>query len=68
MKGKSGLGSQREESALNMFRQLDLKGSAKDDTLLKSVHQNTITTIRTYDESDGNVKRFSSKPPFSPIN
>ncbi|KAF2157109.1 actin-related protein 2/3 complex, subunit 1 [Myriangium duriaei CBS 260.36] len=39
-------GPQREESALNMFRQMDLRGKAKDDTQLKTVHQNTINTIR----------------------
>lgn len=51
----------REESALNMFRQMDLKGKTKDDTQLKTVHQNTISTLRSYDESGGNVKKFSSK-------
>lgn len=56
------MGEAREESALNMFRQMDLKGkSSKDDTQLKTVHQNTIATIRSYDESGGNVKKFSSK-------
>ena len=42
-----------------MFRQMDLKGKSKDDTQLKTVHQNTVTTIRSYDEADGTVKRFS---------
>lgn len=60
-KGRPGLGDAREESALNMFRQMDLKGKTKDDTQLKTVHQNTITTLRTYDEADGSVKKFSSK-------
>ena len=60
-KGRPGLGAQREESALNMFRQMDLKGKAKDDTQLKTVHQNTIATVRSYDESGGAVKKFSSK-------
>lgn len=50
----------REESALNMFRQMDLKGKAKDDTQLKTVHQNTIATIRAYDEADGAIRKFSS--------
>lgn len=56
----------QEDSALNMFRQMDLKGKTKDDTQLKTVHQNTITTLRTYDESGGTVRKFSSKffPPF----
>lgn len=60
-KGTSGMGDLPEESALNMFRQLDLKGKSKDDTQLKTVHQNTITTLRSYDESGGIVKKFSSK-------
>ncbi|KJZ78384.1 hypothetical protein HIM_02422 [Hirsutella minnesotensis 3608] len=51
---------QREESALNMFRQMDLKGKAKDDTQLKTVHQNTITTIRPFESPGGNVASFSS--------
>ena len=60
-KGRPGLGAQREESALNMFRQMDLKGKVKDDTQLNTVHQNTITTIRVYDEAGGAVQKFSSK-------
>ncbi len=61
-KGRPGMGEAREESALNMFRQMDLKGkSSKDDTQLKTVHQNTIATIRSYNESGGNVRKFSSK-------
>jgi actin related protein 2/3 complex subunit 1A/1B len=60
-KGRPGIGSAREESALNMFRQMDLKGKVKDDTQLKTVHQNTISTIRTYEEAGGSVKKFSSK-------
>ena len=66
-KGRPGLGSQREESALNMFRQMDLKGKAKDDTQLKTVHQNTIATIRAYDENGGSVRKFSSKFPWQGI-
>ena len=62
-KGRPGLGDAREESALNMFRQMDLKGKAKDDTQLKTVHQNTITTLRAYDEAGGSVKKFSSTYP-----
>jgi actin related protein 2/3 complex subunit 1A/1B len=42
-----------------MFRQMDLKGKTKDDTQLKTVHQNTISTIRVY-ESAGNVGKFST--------
>ncbi len=59
-KGRPGLGDHREESALNMFRQMDLKGKVKDDTQLKTVHQNTINTIRAYEEAGGTVKKFSS--------
>ena len=49
----------REESALNMFKQMDLKGKTKDDTQLKTVHQNTIATIRAFDEPGGTVRKFS---------
>ena len=55
------MGNVREESALNMFRQMDLKGKTKDDTQLKTTHQNTINTIRAYDEGDGALRQFSSK-------
>lgn len=51
--------AERDESALNMFRQMDLKGKTKDDTQLKTVHQNTISTIRAYEESGGALKKFS---------
>ena len=44
-----------------MFRQMDLKGKASDDTKLKTVHQNTISTIRSFDESGGTVRKLSSK-------
>lgn len=57
----------REESALNMFRQMDLKGKSKDDTQLKTVHQNTISTVRPYEEAGGNVKKFSSKQNYTAI-
>lgn len=50
----------REDSALNMFRQMDLKGSTRDDTKLKTVHQNTISNIRSFAESGGNVSKISS--------
>ena len=60
-KGRPGIGDQREESALNMFRQMDLKGKVKDDTQLKTVHQNTITAIRQYEQTGEIIKKFSSK-------
>lgn len=55
-KSRPGLSDGREESALNMFRQMDLKGKTKDDTKLNTVHQNTIRTIRSY-----GAGKFSSK-------
>ena len=60
-KGRPGMGDMREESALNMFRQMDLKGKVRDDTQLKTVHQNTIATVRSFEENGGVVKKFSSK-------
>ena len=60
-KGRPGISDMREESALNMFRQMDLKGKSKDDTQLKTVHQNTISTVRSYEETGGSLKKFSSK-------
>lgn len=59
-KERPGLAGAREESALHMFRQMDLKGKVKDDTQLKTVHQNTINTIRVYEEAGGAVSKFSS--------
>ncbi|ATY63640.1 actin related protein 2/3 complex subunit [Cordyceps militaris CM01] len=59
-KGAGTGGAQREESALNMFRQMDLKGKTKDDTQLKTTHQNTITMIRSYESSGGRVTKFTS--------
>ncbi|KAH9883733.1 WD repeat domain-containing protein [Xylariomycetidae sp. FL2044] len=59
-KGRPGLGDAREESALNMFKQMDLKGKVKDDTQLKTIHQNTISTVRSYASSAGFVHKFST--------
>ncbi|KNG86064.1 putative actin-related protein 2/3 complex subunit 1A [Aspergillus nomiae NRRL 13137] len=59
-KSGSGAGAVREESALNMFRQMDLKGQTQADTQLKTVHQNTINTVRIYEEANGNVSKFST--------
>jgi len=58
-KGRPGI-DQREESAFNMFKQMDLKGKTKDDTQLQTVHQNTITMIRPFEASQGSVRKFSS--------
>ncbi|PWY76360.1 putative actin-related protein 2/3 complex subunit 1A [Aspergillus sclerotioniger CBS 115572] len=55
-----GAGSAREESALHMFRQMDLKGQTQADTQLKTTHQNTISTVRVYEEANGVVCQFSN--------
>ncbi|KAI5309527.1 hypothetical protein KEM55_003050 [Ascosphaera atra] len=62
IENKKGLGAQlgREETALNMFRQMDLKGSVKNDTQLQTVHQNTINTVRVFEEQGGVVRKFST--------
>lgn len=65
-KGRPGGGVAREESAFNMFKQMDLKGKTNDDTQLKTVHQNTISTIRVYKASGGAVRKFSSESPCIP--
>lgn len=54
------MGAQREESALNMFRQMDLRGKAQNDTQLKTVHQNTISTLREFAGAGGTLQKFSS--------
>ena len=54
------MGAQREESALNMFRQMDLRGKTQNDTQLKTVHQNTISTVREYASAGGALQKFSS--------
>ncbi|KAJ3475886.1 hypothetical protein NLG97_g9311 [Lecanicillium saksenae] len=41
-------------------KQMDLKGKVKDDTQLKTIHQNTVTTIRPYESSGGRVTKFTS--------
>lgn len=53
-------GEAREESALNMFRQLDLKGGTSDNTELPTVHQNTITSVRPYERQGGTVTKVST--------
>ena len=60
--GRPGM-EQREESALNMFKSMDLKGRSGggDDTKLRTVHQNTITSVRSYEyTANGNVTRVST--------
>lgn len=57
---QSGQQDQREESALNMFRQMDLRGKVRDDTQLKTVHQNSISTVREYSGSPDGVRQIST--------
>lgn len=49
------------QSALNMFRQMDLKGSTetKSSNLL-TIHQNTITSLRPFQYDANGLIRFSS--------
>jgi len=53
--GAAGDGGAREESALRMFKQMDLKGAGAraDDTRLKTVHQNSVSTVRAYESGTG---------------
>ncbi|RYP23959.1 hypothetical protein DL765_000845 [Monosporascus sp. GIB2] len=67
-KARPGLEDAREESALNMFRSMDLKGKVKDDTQLKTVHQNTISTVRVYESNGDSVSKFSNANSYPPLN
>ncbi|TKA25874.1 hypothetical protein B0A50_05629 [Salinomyces thailandicus] len=61
--GKAGAAEGEGQSALNMFRSMDLKGrsgGSVDDTRLKTVHQNTVNTVRVYEESGGKVSKVST--------
>src|SRR5690606_17454357 len=59
-KSKAGAGDE-ETSALSMFKRLDIRGSAdKDDSLLKTIHQNPITQIRPYEYAGDRVSSISS--------
>lgn len=52
---------QRESSALNMFRAMDLKGSEETgSTELATIHQNTINTVRPYSVSGNRVVQIST--------
>jgi actin related protein 2/3 complex subunit 1A/1B len=59
---KAQQGAAQESSALNMFRQMDLKGKSGvgDDASLKTIHQNSIASLRAYESAGGEVVRFSS--------
>ncbi|KAI4154792.1 MAG: hypothetical protein LQ340_001440 [Diploschistes diacapsis] len=59
-KGRPGLDGHREESALNMFKQMDLRGKVQNDTQLKTVHQNTVSTVREYERAGGTLRKFST--------
>lgn len=53
--------SAENQTALNMFRQMDLKGSSSaDSTNLLTIHQNTINVIRPFDGEPANLTRFST--------
>lgn len=57
---KSGAGSEQATTALQMFRSMDLRGKADNNTTLNTIHQNAITRIRSL-ESDGNgVTKFAT--------
>lgn len=50
-----------ETSALNMFKQLDLKGTLSGNgSGLKTIHQNTITELRPYQGSSNELTKVSS--------
>lgn len=57
---KAGTGAQ-ESTALNMFKQMDLKGAVEPaDSNLPTIHQNTINTIRVHSQSGGQVTQVST--------
>lgn len=43
-----------------MFRQMDLRGKTVDDTQLKTVHQNSISTVRAYSGSPESINQIST--------
>lgn len=57
--------SDEQNSALHMFRQLDLKGTQNETTKLPTIHQNAIATVRSFapgqvsTSGDGQVVIFS---------
>lgn len=57
-------GEVKEESALNMFRSMDLKGrsgwGAAEDTKLRTVHQNTVNSLRAFVGGNGRVQQVST--------
>lgn len=59
-KAEAAGSGEQEESARNMFRQMDLKGKVKDDTKLHSTHQNTVLMMRSYQEAGGQISKIST--------
>jgi actin related protein 2/3 complex subunit 1A/1B len=47
-------------SAFNKFKQLDSKATEQNVTQLETTHQNTISSIRTYDGAKTSVTKFST--------
>ncbi|WPH01557.1 Actin-related protein 2/3 complex subunit 1 [Acrodontium crateriforme] len=64
LEAEAGRGGERkEESALNMFRSMDLKGrgaGSADDTKLSTVHQNTINSLRVFPSSQEAVSQVTT--------
>ena len=60
VEAKRGPAAAVEDSARNMFRQMDLRGKAKDDTQLTTTHQNTISTLRVFSASAAGVQQFTT--------
>ncbi|GMM28536.1 Arc40 protein [Martiniozyma asiatica (nom. inval.)] len=50
----------KEQTALNMFRAMDLKGSTQVKSKLDTIHQNTINEIRMFQKGANGVIRFST--------
>ncbi len=52
----------KTSSALNMFRQMDLKGRSQslESTELATIHQNTISMLRAHVQSESRVTKISS--------
>lgn len=58
---KSNVADSGEQSALKMFKQMDLKGTVSSNgSNLKTIHQNTITELRPFAVSGDSVTKFSS--------
>lgn len=49
-----------QRDALNLFRQMDLKGTKTTEKILKTIHQNSITKLKPYNYNGDQVVSFSS--------